>query len=117
MNLKSNNIYRRQCFDLYGFDILLDSNLRPWLLEINASPSLACNALLDKRLKSMLMCDTFNLIGIIPYDKSDHNIQSRIANQCDKNIALSDEIMLIEFEEELSRLIKKEVDILKEFFL
>ena len=63
------------------------------------------------------MCDTFNLIGIIPYDKSDHNIQSRIANQCDKNFALSDEIMLIEFEEELSRLIKKEVDILKEFFI
>ncbi len=65
--LSKTGCVRGQCFDLFGFDILVDDALRPWLLEVNMSPSLSCNARLDKQVKSTLLCDTFHLIGIQPF--------------------------------------------------
>lgn len=61
--------YKNNFFELYGFDILLDSTLKPWLLEINISPSLNSSSPLDKKIKTMLLSDIFNTIGIVPYDK------------------------------------------------
>ncbi|KAK6621419.1 hypothetical protein RUM44_001226 [Polyplax serrata] len=54
----------RNCFELYGFDILIDSNLKPWLLEVNLSPSLGCDSPLDVRIKSAMLADLLTLVGI-----------------------------------------------------
>ena len=57
------------CFELYGFDILIDENLRPRLLEVNVQPSLSSSSPLDKKIKPTMLSDIFNIIGIIPYDR------------------------------------------------
>ena len=55
--------------ELLGFDILIDSQLDPWLLEVNMSPSLACDSTLDQRVKGALISDLFTLTGITPLEK------------------------------------------------
>jgi len=61
--------HKNLCFELYGFDILVDANLRPWLLEVNVQPSLSSSSPLDKRIKTTLISDVFNIIGIVPYNR------------------------------------------------
>ena len=56
--------YRHSCFELLGFDILIDDMLNPWLIEVNLSPSLNCDSPLDFKIKSKLISDLFNLAGV-----------------------------------------------------
>jgi tubulin polyglutamylase TTLL5 len=62
-------LHRNNCFDLFGFDVILDSNLKPWLLEVNLSPSLATDSPLDLHIKGNLIADTFNLLGVRAFDR------------------------------------------------
>ena len=61
--------FNPNCFDLYGFDVILDEDLKAWLLEINASPSLSCDTLLDDMIKQRLIDDTIDLIEPIDFDR------------------------------------------------
>uniref|UniRef100_A0A7E4VLN6 Tubulin--tyrosine ligase-like protein 5 n=1 Tax=Panagrellus redivivus TaxID=6233 RepID=A0A7E4VLN6_PANRE len=65
------------CFELFGFDILIDTDLKPWLLEVNLSPSLACDAPLDSVLKTKVICDTLNLAMVpLVYGKNSRNVSA-----------------------------------------
>ncbi|KAL3659171.1 hypothetical protein V7S43_015750 [Phytophthora oleae] len=52
------------CYELFGFDLLLDMKLRPWLIEVNVSPSLMGGSPLDRRVKGLLLSDTLHLVGL-----------------------------------------------------
>ncbi|KAM9066052.1 tubulin polyglutamylase TTLL5 isoform X4 [Sarcophilus harrisii] len=62
--------HRSSCFELYGFDVLIDSSLKPWLLEVNLSPSLACDAPLDLKIKASMISDMFTVVGFVCQDSA-----------------------------------------------
>ncbi|MEJ1271430.1 tubulin tyrosine ligase-like 1 [Cricetulus griseus] len=51
----------KHCFECYGYDIIIDDKLKPWLIEVNASPSLTSSTANDRILKYNLINDTLNI--------------------------------------------------------
>ncbi|XP_067570417.1 tubulin polyglutamylase TTLL6 isoform X1 [Pseudorca crassidens] len=64
-----NHTLNSACFEILGFDILLDHKLKPWLLEVNHSPSFSTDSWLDKEVKDSLLYDTLVLINLRSCDK------------------------------------------------
>eukprot|EP00112_Aurelia_sp_Birch-Aquarium-sp1_P004304 Seg1486.1 transcript_id=Seg1486.1/GoldUCD/mRNA.D3Y31 product="putative tubulin polyglutamylase TTLL1" protein_id=Seg1486.1/GoldUCD/D3Y31 len=52
----------RHCFENYGYDIIIDDNLKPWLIEVNASPSLSSTTAADRIMKFSLTNDIINIV-------------------------------------------------------
>lgn len=61
--------YNPCSFELFGYDIIIDSKKKCWLIEVNSSPSLATETTLDENIKRTLIKDTINLIDPIDYDR------------------------------------------------
>lgn len=59
------------CFQLLGFDIMLDSDLKPWLIEVNRSPSLATDTPLDLEIKKNAVKDAFMIVNPQPMNRFD----------------------------------------------
>ena len=53
------------CFELFGFDILIDNDLKAWLLEVNLTPALSCDSPLDQKVKSNCIADLLSMAGIV----------------------------------------------------
>ena len=51
------------CFEVLGFDVMIDHKLNPVLLEINYTPSFTTDTPLDRYIKKNLIADTLNLVN------------------------------------------------------
>ncbi|XP_067844456.1 probable tubulin polyglutamylase TTLL2 [Heptranchias perlo] len=51
------------CLELFGFDILIDDNIKPWLLEVNYSPALIVDCNADVIVKKGLLYDLIDLLN------------------------------------------------------
>lgn len=78
MNVNS----KYSCYELFGFDVLLDENLVPWLLEVNISPSLHSDLPLDLHVKGPLIQAVLNtaLFQIPPNKLTVHQEKSILAD-------------------------------------
>lgn len=54
----------RTCFEIFGFDIILDSKMQPLLLEVNQAPSFATDSPLDYEIKRKLFVDMFSMLNL-----------------------------------------------------
>ena len=61
--------YQPCAFEVFGYDVLIDSKLRCWLIEVNASPSMARENKLDIRVKNSMIKDTISLISPAPFNR------------------------------------------------
>ncbi|XP_026479840.1 probable tubulin polyglutamylase TTLL1 [Ctenocephalides felis] len=52
----------RHCFECYGYDIIIDNQLKPWLIEVNASPSLTSTTVNDRILKYKLIDNIMSVV-------------------------------------------------------
>ena len=57
------------CFELLGFDIMLDDKMKPWLIEVNSSPALGLETPTDRQVKPGLLRDTLGLTHFEPYSE------------------------------------------------
>eukprot|EP00754_Rhynchopus_humris_P017023 Rhum_TRINITY_DN14542_c4_g1::Rhum_TRINITY_DN14542_c4_g1_i1::g.97533::m.97533/K16601/TTLL4; tubulin polyglutamylase TTLL4 len=57
------------CFELFGFDLMLDESLKVYVLEANIMPSLATGNPMDKAVKNRLLSHLITLVGVAPYDR------------------------------------------------
>ncbi|EGD76014.1 hypothetical protein PTSG_00722 [Salpingoeca rosetta] len=64
--VKFNCKSRRVCHELFGFDIMLASNLKPYLIEVNISPSMASSSPLDKDIKGERCARKGDLDRLVP---------------------------------------------------
>ncbi|XP_067615341.1 tubulin polyglutamylase TTLL13 isoform X3 [Eurosta solidaginis] len=57
------------CFEILGFDILVDSKMKPYVLEVNHSPSYHTHELVDRQVKKALIRDTLVMVSTPLADK------------------------------------------------
>ena len=109
-------------FNLFGFDIFIDKNLTPYLLEVNTRPHLVEYNKYDKIIKSNLFVDTLNIVGVTLYshDKKHKSFdktksyKNKITKRVDDALC---ELTRPRGDYELIFPLKDNIDIYKRFFM
>jgi hypothetical protein len=57
---------KSRCFEVLGFDILIDKRANPWLLEVNWAPSLATGSPFDVMIKRSVVTGALKIVNMRP---------------------------------------------------
>lgn len=61
---EKDELWGPKCFEVLGFDIMLDASGRAWLFEVNHAPSFATGSPLDREIKHALISSTLILVDV-----------------------------------------------------
>lgn len=60
------------CFEILGLDIMLNSQGKPFLLEVNHSPSFNSDSPLDKEIKKKVVYDSLVLMNVTSMERKEY---------------------------------------------
>jgi len=93
-NLKQNyktHLFTRNrtdaCFQVFGFDVIIDENFKPWLLEVNASPSFTTDTPLDKSIKERAISDALRIMNITAENRLNPRRKNKIDGEMEYRTA------------------------------
>ena len=89
--MKNNKTNMAHCHELFGFDILIDTDLKLYLLEVNISPSLQAHTPADIKVKWPLVKDVLNMCRYafpVPGKELDNSL-GHATRHCDGNFTLA----------------------------
>lgn len=69
------------CFQVLGIDIFLDKKAKPWLIEVNQSPSFMTDSPLDHKVKKGVLVDSFRMLNLNWRRKNRYINNARIDKQ------------------------------------
>ncbi|XP_062920843.1 tubulin polyglutamylase TTLL7 isoform X3 [Mobula hypostoma] len=69
------------CFEVLGFDIILDRKLKPWLLEINRAPSFGTDQKIDYDVKKGVLVHALKLLNVRTSDRRKNLVQQKAEAQ------------------------------------
>ena len=65
-----NDLDNNKSFEILGFDILIDHKFKPWLIEVNHSPSFTTDTPYDYKIKSELISNVIRILNFREKDKA-----------------------------------------------
>lgn len=69
---------KKGCFELFGFDLMVDEDFQMWLIEVNSSPAMDYSTQVTERLVKMVLEDTVKVVVDYPNAKK--------KSQCDTGL-------------------------------
>ena len=80
---KLNKNDSKYCFEIFGYDFMIDANGHPWLIEVNTNPCIEESSPILQKLIPRMLDDAFKLTLdiIFPIQESNPNKFSQSALQ------------------------------------
>lgn len=66
-----------RCIEILGFDFMIDSSLKPWLIEVNHLPSFATDSPLDANIKSRVVASALATVRAKATDRASYASATR----------------------------------------
>jgi hypothetical protein len=70
-----NKANRKYCFEIFGYDFMLDYDLKPWLIEVNTNPCLEESNKLLKAIIPRMLDDAFRLTMDVLFPPLPHVVE------------------------------------------